>query len=69
MTTRELISKLPQNVMDRIDGMKKAYKASYPGERKHEEARNMINGYTRCLMDAGLITERERQILYVYATV
>lgn len=69
MNTRELIAKLPQNVMDRINGMKKTYKAFHPGERKHDEARDMINGYTTGLMDAGMITDRERAILFIYATV
>ena len=69
MTTKELIARLPQNVMDRINGMKKILKTTYPGERKYDEARNMINGYTKGLMDAGMITDRERSILYVYATL
>ena len=69
MTTRELIARLPENVMERINGMKKTYKAFIPGERKHDETRLIINAYITGLKDAGMITERERQILYCYATL
>ena len=69
MTTRELIARLPQNVMERIDGMKKTYRAFHPGERTHEETRLIINAYITGLKDAGLITEHERRILYNFATL
>lgn len=70
MTTRELIDKLPTNVRAKIEELKKTFKLFPVTDwHKHNEVRATINGYTRGLCDAGLITERERQILYVYTTL
>ena len=64
--TRELLNKLPAHVVEQMNQIRKDYKN--PALNK-DEVRNMNYGYTKGLRDAGLITERERQILYIYGTV
>lgn len=64
MTTRELLASLPDSVLCAIDGMKREYK-----DGKTECARREISAYVRALRDAGYITERERMMLFVYATL
>lgn len=66
MNTREVVEKLPENIRDVIELLRKDYKNPTLDKgviRAH------IYGYTRGLRDAGAITERERQILFVYGTV
>lgn len=64
--TRETINKLPENVRAHIEEIRKDYKN--PALRK-DEVRERLCGYVKGLQDAGLITERERQIVFVYGTV
>lgn len=64
--TRETLEKLPANVRDHIESIRKDYKNN--GLRK-DDTRMHAYGYTLGLRDGGLITERQRQILYVYCTV
>jgi len=70
MTTRETLEKLPANVRHEIELRKSDYKR-FPttAYSMHMQIRATINGYLRGLRDAGLITERERQVLFVYTTV
>lgn len=62
--TRELLDKLPVGVLNGIERIKSEYKNG-----KKSETRKELSGYVRALRDVGLITERERQILFVYATI
>lgn len=64
--TREVINKMPEKVMDVINMYRKDY--ANPTIRK-DVTREGLAGYVKGLRDAGLITERERQILFVYGTV
>ena len=64
--TRELIQRLPDTVVKQIEVLGKKYKNSTVSL---EEARSELYGYTNGLRDAGLITERDRKILFIYGTV
>ena len=66
MTTREVLEKMPKIVRWKIDDLRKDYKNEALNKYK---VRAQIYGYTNGLRDAGLITESERQKLFVYATV
>ena len=66
MTTRELVEGLPNSIRFVIEGYRKNYKN--PALKK-ECVRSELAGYLKGLRDAGAITERERQILFVYGTV
>ena len=64
--TREVLARMPQKVVDTLNALRK--------DRKNDAldtdaVRKESYGYTKGLRDAGLITERERQILFVYTTV
>ena len=67
MRTREIINKLPESVLLRVNQYREAY-THFDG-RNRAEARVRMAGYVEGLRDAGLITERERQLLFVYMTV
>lgn len=64
--TKELIERLPKNVVKEIEYLRDSYKSKYINK---DETRCRLAGYVAGLRDAGLITERERQILFVYGTV
>ncbi len=66
MTTRELLNKLPENIVNTIELFRKDYKNDSISKA---ETRASIAGYVKGLRDAGVLTERERQILFVYSTV
>ena len=66
MTTREVINRMPATVLYMLENIRKDYKN--PALNK-ETTRARLYGYTQGLRDAGLISERERQILFVYGTV
>lgn len=66
MTTRELLKKLPENVLWNIERLRKDYTTS---TFHVAQVRAEIYGYVRGLTDAGLINENERRLLYCYATV
>lgn len=68
MTTRQIINKLPENVLARVERYREFYARPFT-TRIHDEIRNRMSGYVLGLRDAGLITERERQLLFVYMTV
>ena len=73
--TRELLNKLPQKVRDEIERLRGEYKKGVDADdprywiTRRENVRFVVRGYLTGLRDAGLITERERQILTVYTTV
>ena len=68
MNARELINKLPEQVRERAYRYREVYAHCYV-PRLREETRNRMAGYALGLKDAGLLTERERQLLFVYMTV
>ncbi len=65
---KELLARLPNNVFEQILSYRRRY-----ADAKNRDMRNEIGarmgGYVLGLHDAGLITETERQKLYVYMTV
>ena len=66
MTTREVFNRMPEAVQSAIENIRTAYKNS---ANDKSTVRAELYGYTKGLRDAGLISERERQILFVYGTV
>lgn len=63
---REVLEKMPKNVRTELENIRKARKN---GCMTDNEARQRAAGYTQGLYDGGLITERERQKLFIYTTV
>ena len=68
MSTKETIEKLPSHVSAKIELLREKYKNENSIYSK-ATVRSGIYEYGCGLRDAGLITERERQIIFVYATV
>ena len=66
MTTREVFNRMPEAVQNKLESIRKDYKNQALDK---DEIRERLYGYTLGLRDAGLISERERQILFVYGTV
>lgn len=64
--TRELLERLPQIVVNKLNECNKDYN-NMALDKASVRSRNA--GYVLGLRDAGLITERERQILFTYTTV
>lgn len=63
--TKNVLERLPKAVYDQLDTIRKDYK----NRALRDETRAKLAGYVLGLRDAGLISERERQILFVYGTV
>lgn len=71
--TRELLNRLPQVIVNKVE----QYRARYTKfdstvlREMHmkDETRSRMAAYVEGLRDAGVITERERQCLFVYMTV
>lgn len=80
MTTRELINKLPEQVRNKVEQLRSDYTKYYEyfesgdegyantGLRCMDETRQLMRGYVLGLMHACFITERERQMLFLYMT-
>ena len=64
--TRDLIDRLPNSIRSHIERLRREYTND---GFDHDAVRKELYGYTLGLRDAGLLTERERQILFVYGTV
>ena len=64
--TRELIDRLTETIRTHIECLRIEYNTD---GFDHDAVRKELYGYTRGLRDAGFLTERERQILFVYGTV
>lgn len=64
--TRETLEKLPEIVRKNIEGLRHGYKSNVVDKYVAQEK---AAWYVKGLRDAGLITERERQILFIYTTV
>lgn len=69
--TKKLLDKIPVKVRGQIEVYRKDYREAKKYD-KHwilDETRAMASAYCKGLMDAGLITDRERQLLFTYTTV
>ena len=69
MTTRELIESLPDNIKNRINDLRDEYRKAKNrfGTLAVEDKYNMkAKGYCKGLYDAGVITDRECAMLYIY---
>ena len=64
--TRETLEKLPEVVRKNVEGLRHDYNGRVVNR---DVARAQAAWYMKGLRDAGLITERERQILVIYTTV
>ena len=74
MRTREIIEGLPKSVREKVEEFRGDYKRldgdySRYALGKREAVRTRMAGYALGLRDAGLITERGRQIVFIYMTV
>lgn len=63
--TRETLNKMPEVVRNRLERLRKDYNNP---SLNYDTAREASAAYVMGLKDAGLVTERERQILFVYTT-
>lgn len=66
--TRETLEKLPENVRNKVEGLKKHFQSCTDYHQRYE-MRERIAGYTDGLHDAGIVTDRERAAIYIYATL
>ena len=66
MTTKDLIEKIPANVLEHISNIKKQRNT---GLITDKSANEKVSEYLHGLCDAGLITDRERGQLFVYCTL
>lgn len=64
--TQDVLDKIPEHVRAKIERLRKAYKNGYPN---WETAMANSSSYCEGLRDSGLITDRERMILFIYTTV
>ena len=66
MTTREVYERLPEIVRKNIEGLRHDYKSNVVSK---DVVRAQSAWYMKGLRDAGLITDRERAMLYCYTTI
>ena len=69
--TEKILGKIPVKVRRQIEVYRKDYSEAKKYD-KHwilDETRARASAYCKGLMDAGLITDRERQMLFIYTTV
>lgn len=66
--TRELLNRLPTIVMNKVEYFRLQYTTT-EDNRKKNEIRNSMSAYAHGLADAGMLTDRERQALFIYMTV
>ena len=64
--TREIFERMPETIRKNLEGLRHDYKN---GVVNKDVARAQSAWYVKGLRDAGLITEAERKILFVYTTV
>ena len=69
MGTKETLERMPKHVVDYLEHLRSDYNMDGFNYAHKAATRNRAAGYTLGLRDAGLITERERQILFIYTTV
>lgn len=70
-TTRQVVESLPEAIRAKVEDYRLARKQEI--ERDDFRGKEMVRaewyGYTKALRDAGVITEQERKILYIYGNV
>ena len=66
--TRELLNRLPTIVMNKVEYFRMKYTTT-EDTRERDSIRNSMSAYAHGLADAGMLTDRERQTLFVYMTV
>ena len=66
MKTKDVLERLPESVRAYLEQLRKDY--SNPSI-KHETCIARSAGYVHGLYDAGLVSDRERRLLFVYTTV
>ena len=64
-TVKEVLQAQSGTVQNRI----KEYQKMAQNDSTRTEARHRAAAYTQALCDAGIITDRERQQLFIYTTV
>lgn len=65
MRVKELVEKQPEQIQRRLQDFKKMHNI----DGRRTESMHRAGAYTQALCDAGIITERERQMLFIYTTV
>lgn len=68
MKTANVLDKLPKHARERIENYRFEYTHT-DSVKLQAEIRSSMAGYVLGLRDSGLITEVERQILFVYTTI
>ena len=63
---REVYNRMPDAVQKNLEGLRHDYKH---GAYSKDETRTKAAWYVKGLRDAGLITEYERRVLFIYTTV
>ena len=66
MTTRETLEKIAPEIRSDIEEIRKDYKNP---NVDHNLVRARLSGYTKALATAGVITEQERRIIFIYGTI
>ena len=69
MGVKDTLDKMPERVKSELEDIRKIRKLERERHISTDVSRERAFGYTKGLRDAGMITERERQMLYIYATV
>ena len=69
--TEKILDKIPVKVRGQIEVYRKDYNEAKRYDKRWimNETMARASAYCKGLMDAGLITDRERQLLYIYTTV
>jgi len=63
--TKEVLNKMPEKVRKTIEYLKESY---HNADAKTVQ-RSLSLAYLTGLLDAGLITENEKRILFIYTTI
>lgn len=65
---REIIDGLPEQVRGQVEQYRQSY-TRFTDYRTKDEIRVRMGGYALGLMHAGLLTEFERRVVFLYMTV
>jgi hypothetical protein len=65
MRVNELVEKQPEQIQRRLQEFKEMRNI----DSRRAEARHRAGAYTQALCDAGIITDKERQQLFIYTTL
>ena len=64
--TRKTLEKLTEKQLKTVKDLKSRY---HDGRLKKENTRSEMRGYVKGLADAGIISERESQVVFCYMTI